>query len=79
MLTVADTGSGMPRSVMRDIYRAFYSTKGIQGTGLGLWISSEIVGRHYGRLFVRSNDGEAAHGTVFRLFLPFQGVTALAD
>ncbi len=79
VLTVADTGSGISRAAIRDIYRAFYSTKGIQGTGLGLWISSEIVGRHYGRMFVRSNDGEGAHGTIFRMFLPFQGVTALAD
>ncbi len=78
-LTVADTGTGIPRAALRDIYRAFYSTKGIQGTGLGLWISSEIVGRHYGRMFVRSNDSNAAHGTIFRLFLPFQGVTALPD
>jgi two-component system sporulation sensor kinase C len=78
-LTVADTGMGIPRAALRDIYRAFYSTKGIQGTGLGLWISREIVGRHYGRMFVRSNDGTESHGTIFRLFLPFQGVTVLAD
>ncbi len=74
ILTVADNGMGIPRAALRDIYHAFYSTKGIQGTGLGLWISSEIVGRHYGRLFVRSRTDEPGSGTVFRLFLPFQGV-----
>ena len=76
ILTIADNGVGIPKSALRDIFRAFYSTKGIQGTGLGLWISSEIVGRHYGRLFVRSRTGNQGSGTVFRLFLPFQGVLA---
>ncbi len=79
VLTAADTGTGIPRSALREIYRAFYSTKGLQGTGLGLWIASEIVDRHHGRLFVRSRTGEQAHGTVFRLFLPFQSVTISAE
>ncbi len=77
-LVIADNGSGIPRAALRDIYRAFFSTKGIQGTGLGLWISSEIVGRHYGRLFVRSRTGDHDSGTVFRLFLPFQGIAVAA-
>ena len=79
ILTIADNGSGIDRAAIRDIYRAFFSTKGIQGTGLGLWISSEIVGRHYGRLFVRSRTGDKGSGTVFRMFLPFQGVTAATE
>ncbi len=79
VLTVADTGSGIPRAALQDIYRAFFSTKGLQGTGLGLWISSEIVGRHHGRLVVRSRTGSHGHGTVFRLFLPFQGVVAVPE
>ena len=73
MITVADTGTGMSREVMRSIYKAFYSTKGIGGTGLGLWISSEIVERHRGRLLVRSRVGGA--GTVFELFLPRRGLS----
>ena len=73
-ITIADTGSGMSREVMKSIYKAFYTTKGIGGTGLGLWISSEIIERHHGRILVRSRTGEGRSGTVFSLLLPLQGL-----
>ncbi len=72
MITVADTGVGMSKETQASIFKAFYTTKGISGTGLGLWISSEIIRRHRGYLRVRSREGR---GTVFQLFLPFQGVS----
>ena len=72
VITVADTGKGMSRETQASIYKAFYTTKGVSGTGLGLWISSEIVHRHRGHLRVRSKEGS---GTVFQLFLPFQAAT----
>ncbi len=68
--TVADTGSGMNPETTKLIYKAFFTTKGIGGTGLGLWISSEIVERHRGTLSVRSRHYGAKAGTVFTLFLP---------
>ena len=61
---------------LKNIYTAFYTTKGIGGTGLGLWISSEIVTRHHGRLLVRSSQRPGAAGTVFQLFLPLHGAPA---
>ena len=70
VLTVADTGGGMPPEVARRVFEAFYTTKGILGSGLGLWISKEIVSRHHGSLRMRSSQGKS-HGTVFTLFLPF--------
>lgn len=75
VLTVADTGTGIPKDSLGEIYRAFYSTKGLQGTGLGLWISSEIIARHRGELSVRSRSTGTHTGTVFRLYLPFQGAS----
>ena len=60
----------MPEGVRTRIFDAFYSTKGIQGTGLGLWISKRIVHKHRGHLLVRSRTGEV-HGTVFHLWLPY--------
>ena len=70
-MTVADTGSGMSAEAEAQAFEAFYSTKGIGGTGLGLWISREIVSRHEGRLRFRSREGR---GTVFTLFLPSKAV-----
>jgi signal transduction histidine kinase len=71
-LTVADTGAGMTSHVRKKIFDAFFSTKGINGTGLGLWVSKEIVDRHRGSLDVRSAQQNKKHGTVFVLFLPFE-------
>jgi len=78
VLTFADTGSGMSAETKARIFEPFYTTKGISGTGLGLWISSEIMQRHGGCIAVHSSQREEHHGTVFSLFLPFDGpVTAL--
>ena len=73
-MTVADTGSGMPAATQSKAFEAFYTTKGFGGTGLGLWVSKEIVDRHQGRLRFRSRQGDGGHGTVFSLFLPFAAV-----
>ena len=72
MFTIADTGYGMSSKTQASIYKAFFTTKGAAGTGLGLWISSDIVKRHQGYLRVRSRTGPLQSGTVFQLFLPFQ-------
>jgi two-component system, sporulation sensor kinase C len=74
VITVADTGTGMSPETRAKIYKAFYTTKGIAGTGLGLWVSSEIVDRHHGRLLVRSRMTPGSSGTVFELFLPYQTI-----
>ena len=71
-ITVADTGHGVARSVRERIFEPFYTTKGINGTGLGLWISRGIVDKHQGRLSMRSSTDPQRSGTIFRLFLPAQ-------
>lgn len=53
-ITIADTGSGMTEAVRRRIFEPFFTTKETTGTGLGLWISSEIVEKHQGKVRVRS-------------------------
>jgi PAS domain S-box-containing protein len=75
VITIADTGSGMPASVVNSIFEPFFTTKGASGTGLGLWVSSEIVHRHHGALRFRSSQKEGRSGTVFALFLPFDAVS----
>ncbi len=60
-LTVADTGSGIPNEHLPKIFEPFFSTKNDTGTGLGLWVIKEIMGRHDGYVRVKSRVG---HGTV---------------
>ena len=75
VLTVADTGSGMSAQTSTKIFEAFYTTKGIGGTGLGLWISKEILDRHRGKLLVRSSQRAGHTGTVFTVFIPSRTVS----
>ncbi len=70
LFTLADTGCGMTRETQNAIYKAFFTTKGINGMGLGLWISSEIVDRNKGYIKVRSCTLTPQAGTVFEVFLP---------
>jgi signal transduction histidine kinase len=67
---VADTGTGIPESVRSSIFEPFVSTKATRGTGLGLWVSSEIVRKHGGSIRVKSCSRQDRHGTVFCVFLP---------
>lgn len=69
-LTVADTGSGMSAQTLRLLFEPFYTTKGSSGTGLGLWVTQQIISRHKGRIAVRSSQHAAHHGTVFSIFFP---------
>lgn len=76
VLTVADKGSGIPDGALQRLFEPFFSTKGITGTGLGLWVSKEIVQRHGGSICVhtRLRTQDRTGGTVFRVFLPLGGV-----
>ena len=74
LITFADTGTGISKETMSKLYKAFFTTKGIGGTGLGLWVSAEIIERHQGRLLVRSSDIAGQSWTVFQLFLPYQAL-----
>ncbi len=70
--TTADTGSGMDPEVRKRAFEAFFTTKEVVGTGLGLWISFEIVIKHHGVIHVRSRTAAAGKtsGTVFQFFIP---------
>ena len=70
LFTVADTGMGMSPETRSRIFEPFFTTKEASGTGLGLWISQEIVTRRQGRLRVRSSQAGSRSGSVFVLFVP---------
>jgi signal transduction histidine kinase len=69
-VTVADNGHGMTAEVMQRLFEPFFSTKGSIGTGLGLWVSREIVERHGGKMKVRSSTSPSHQGTTFVVFIP---------
>lgn len=69
-LTIADTGSGIDPAVRDSLFEPFISTKGDTGTGLGLWLSSQIVRKHGGAIQVKSRTRSPFSGTVFSIFLP---------
>ncbi|MBW1946512.1 MAG: hypothetical protein JRI33_01085 [Deltaproteobacteria bacterium] len=62
-----DTGPGIPPEVMEHVFEPFYTTKGQQGTGLGLFISYRIVEKHGGMMDVVSTPDQ---GTRFSVCLP---------
>ncbi len=64
---IADRGTGIGPAILDRIFEPFFSTKGITGTGLGLWVTREIIAKHNGRLQIRTRE-QAPSGTVFRLF-----------
>jgi signal transduction histidine kinase len=68
-VTIADNGPGIPEEVKPHLFQAFFTTKGEQGTGLGLWVSRGIIVKHGGTISVRSDTSNAEHGTVVSVFL----------
>ncbi len=67
IVTVADTGTGMPPRVRSRIFDPFFTTKGAKGSGLGLSVAYTIVARHKGQITVDSEEGQ---GTTFTVRLP---------
>jgi PAS domain S-box-containing protein len=69
---VADTGAGMEPEVRERVFEAFFTTKEVTGTGLGLWVSHEIILKHRGLVHLRSRTAQPGRpsGTVFEIFIP---------
>jgi PAS domain S-box-containing protein len=69
-ITVSDTGIGMDRTTLDRIFEPFFSTKGIGGTGLGLWISKDLIARNGGSVRVKSCQEPDRNGTTFVMWFP---------
>ena len=72
-MLVADTGCGMSAATQHRVFEAFFTTKSATGTGLGLWVSEEIIRKHSGSVRVKSRTGVGS-GTFFLLFFPDSGL-----
>jgi PAS domain S-box-containing protein len=75
-VTVADNGKGIDASSRQHIFQPFFTTKGTTGTGLGLWVSKQIIDKHGGTIRMRSSSDGARRGTVFSVVLPVEAAAA---
>jgi signal transduction histidine kinase len=67
VLSVRDSGTGIPASVRAKLFTPFFTTKGAHGSGLGLNVVKTVVEEHHGQIAVES---EPEQGTTFSLRLP---------
>ncbi|MGA7522039.1 MAG: PAS domain S-box protein [Acidobacteriaceae bacterium] len=69
-ITVADSGPGIPLSIRSKLFEPFFTTKADVGTGLGLWVCTNIVKRHHGSIRVKSSTIPGKSWTAFCVVLP---------
>jgi PAS domain S-box-containing protein len=69
-LTIADSGSGIPRGILPRIFEPFFTTKPEKGTGLGLWVVRGLLARHEGAIRVRSSAAPGRCGTTMSVLWP---------
>ena len=66
-IIVTDNGPGISPQQLNRIFEAFFSTKGIRGTGLGLAVTKKVIEEHHGTIHASSSPGE---GATFVIALP---------
>jgi PAS domain S-box-containing protein len=76
MVTISDSGPGVPESVQAKLFKPFFTTKGELGTGLGLWVSRGIVEKHGGKIELTNSTDPAYPGAALRVYLPALGPAA---
>jgi PAS domain S-box-containing protein len=72
---ISDTGRGIPEADIPRIFEPFFSTR-TKGTGLGLWVTQDIIRHHGGRIEVTSAEGQ---GTTFNIILPLDSPTLVEN
>jgi two-component system, NtrC family, sensor kinase len=66
-VTVADTGHGISREAIRRLGELLFTTKGEAGTGLGLWVTYQLIAKYGGSVQVYSSARPGSNGAVFRV------------
>jgi PAS domain S-box-containing protein len=69
-IEIADSGPGIAPEAAKRLFQPFFTTKGADGTGLGLWVSMGIVQKHGGSINVVKNANPELPGACIRVFLP---------
>ena len=70
IILIEDSGRGIPAAELLRVFEAFYTTKGELGTGIGLWVTKELVEKNGGEISVESGDLIGGMSTRFRLQFP---------
>jgi len=66
IIEVTDYGKGMDKTILKDIYKPFFTTKGEKGSGIGLYTTYKIVYMYHGYIDVQSQEGQ----TTFSIHIP---------
>jgi PAS domain S-box-containing protein len=69
-MVIEDNGPGIRAEIRDRIFEPFFTTKEDVGTGLGLWVTKEIIDRHGGSIEVHSGEDEGPFGAAFNVLLP---------
>jgi PAS domain S-box-containing protein len=72
-ITVADNGTGINAATLPHIFEPLFTTKGLTGSGLGLWVCKELIEKHQGSMQVHSSTHGKRRGTAVSILLPAEG------
>jgi signal transduction histidine kinase len=70
-VVIRDSGTGIKQENLEKIFEPFFTTKGNLGTGIGLWISRQLVERRGGQISISTSTEAGSSGTTVTVFLPF--------
>jgi PAS domain S-box-containing protein len=68
---VRDDGIGINRENLEKIFEPFFTTKGNLGTGIGLWVTKQLVERRGGQIAITSSTEQGKSGTSVTIYVPF--------
>jgi signal transduction histidine kinase len=71
-MLICDSGHGIEREKRGRVFEPFFTTKGHSGSGIGLWVSKQILEKHGGEIQLRSCQGKELNGTCVRVSLPIR-------
>jgi signal transduction histidine kinase len=72
-VVVSDSGTGIRREHLDKVFEPFFTTKGNLGTGIGLWVTKQLVERHGGQISLSSSTDRGNSGTTVTMTFPFRG------
>lgn len=70
-IMVRDNGMGIRQEHLGKIFEPFFTTKGDLGTGIGLWVTKQLIEKHGGNIVLTSCTDSGKSGTTLSIFVPF--------